>query len=119
MDAVRQVVALWRLDEIRWRDFTIKAFHLQDLPKTNVYATQEISSALQETYWTLKSTPELVEAAIHMLAKAAEYKVCYRGSWNPKARDGMRSICACFGTGEREDALGCVVKGIWRRWMGS
>lgn len=35
----------------------------------------------QENSWTLKSTSEIVEAAVHMLAEAAEFRLCYRESW--------------------------------------
>ncbi|KAF1918831.1 hypothetical protein BDU57DRAFT_121428 [Ampelomyces quisqualis] len=79
MYSVRQVVALWRLDETLWRRLTVRSLRVYDLVKCRVS---------QEMFWANKSTPELVEAAISMLAEASEFKLGYRGSWSPEARGG-------------------------------
>lgn len=79
MYSVRQIVALWRVDHNQW-ECTILTYLAW-------YRTVTCAGVgTTRSYWLLRTDAQVVEAAIEMLSKAAEYYLGYGGSWLPIGR---------------------------------
>ncbi|KAF2826860.1 hypothetical protein CC86DRAFT_21396 [Ophiobolus disseminans] len=80
MYAIRQIVALWRVDHAIWKPRAIECI--------SICRTIERKNNISATYWRKRPDAEIVEATIGILSKAAEYQLGYKGSWLPIGRDG-------------------------------
>jgi hypothetical protein len=80
MYSVRQIVALWRVDNQKWR-----------LKSTEYLARclriEGHKIEITDSYWRQFTDGVIIEAIIEMLVKAVEYRLGYEGSWSPVGRD--------------------------------
>jgi hypothetical protein len=80
MYSVRRIVALWRIDNQKWRWKSTEY-----LARCLRFEGHKIE--ITESYWRQFTAGVIIEAIIEMLVKAVEYRLGYQGSWSPVGRD--------------------------------